>query len=53
MAMITEEFCEKAGLSPHQVRTWLESGLLEAKTINGPDGPRQEFDAASSSERDC
>jgi hypothetical protein len=45
MAMTTEEFCESAGLSKHQVRTWLESGLLEAKTINGPDGPSQEFDA--------
>ena len=43
--MTTEEFAEKAGLSKHQVRTWLESGLLEAKTINGPDGPSQEFDA--------
>jgi len=46
MAMMTaEEFAEKAGLSPHQVRTWLESGLLEAKTVNGPDGPSQKFDA--------
>ena len=46
MAMITiEEFTEKANLSKHQVRTWLESGLLDAKTVNGPDGPSQEFDA--------
>src|SRR6516225_3642706 len=43
--MTEEEFCESAGLSKHQVRTWLESGLLEAKTINGPHGPSQEFDA--------
>jgi hypothetical protein len=43
--MTTEEFIEKANLSKHQVRTWLESGLLEAKTVNGPDGPSQEFDA--------
>jgi hypothetical protein len=42
--MTTEEFCEKAGFSPYQVRNWLESGLLEAKTVDGPDGPRQEFD---------
>ena len=42
MAVMTaEEFAKKSGLSKHQVRTWLESGLLEAKTINGPDGPRQ------------
>jgi hypothetical protein len=45
-AMTTEEFTEKANLSKHQVRTWLESGLLEAQTINGPDGPSQEFDAS-------
>ena len=43
--MTTEEFCEKARLSKHQVRTWLESGPLEAKTVDGPDGPSQEFDA--------
>jgi DNA-binding transcriptional MerR regulator len=43
--MTTEEFTEKANLSKHQLDTWRESGLLEAKTINGPDGPRQEFDA--------
>jgi hypothetical protein len=47
MAMMTiEEFCEKAGLSKHQLNNWLESGLLEAKTVNGPDGPSQEFDAS-------
>jgi hypothetical protein len=47
MAMITaEEFAEKAWLSEHQLHTWLESGRLEAKTINDPDGPRQEFDAS-------
>ena len=47
MAMIpAEEFAEKAGLSQHQVRTWLESGLLEAQMINDPDGPGQEFDAS-------
>jgi hypothetical protein len=40
-----EEFIEKANLSRHQVRTCLESGLLEAKMVNGPNGPRQEFDA--------
>jgi hypothetical protein len=44
--MTTEEFCEKAGLSKHQLHNWLESGLLEAKTVNGPDGPSQEFDAS-------
>ena len=43
--MTEEEFIEKANLSRHQVRTWLESGLLEAKMVNGPNGPRQEFDA--------
>ena len=43
--MTEEEFIEKANLSRHQVRTWLESGLLEAKTVNGPDGSHQEFDA--------
>jgi DNA-binding transcriptional MerR regulator len=49
--MTTEEFAEKTGLSKHQLHTWLESGLLEAKTINDPDGPSQEFDASHSSER--
>ena len=44
--MTEEEFIEKANLSRHQVRTWLESGLFEAKMVNGPDGPRQEFDAS-------
>ena len=44
--MTTEEFIEKAGLSPYQVRNWLESGLLEARTVDGPDGSRQEFDAS-------
>ena len=44
--MTEEEFIEKANLSRHQVRTWLESGLLEAKKVNGPDGPSQEFDAS-------
>jgi hypothetical protein len=42
--MTEQEFCESAGLSKHQVNTWLESGLLEAKTVNGPHGPSQEFD---------
>jgi DNA-binding transcriptional MerR regulator len=43
--MTEDEFCEKAGLSRHQLRTWLESGLLEAKMVNDTRGPRQEFDA--------
>jgi hypothetical protein len=42
--MTTEEFAEKAGLSKHQLHAWLESGLLEAKMVNGLDGPRQEFE---------
>jgi hypothetical protein len=37
--MTEEEFVEKANLSRHQVHTWLESGLLEARTVNVPDGP--------------
>jgi hypothetical protein len=43
--MTIEEFAEKANLSKYQVRNWLESGLLEAKMVNGPDGAREEFDA--------
>jgi hypothetical protein len=43
--MTEQEFCESAGLSKHQVNTWLESGLLKAKTVDGPHGPSQEFDA--------
>jgi hypothetical protein len=46
VAMTEQEFCESAGLSKHQVHTWLESGLLEAKMVNGQDGPSQEFDAS-------
>jgi len=51
--MTTEDFAEKSGLSKHQVRTWLESGLLEAKTMNGPDGPARSSTRASTSELGC
>jgi hypothetical protein len=47
--MTEEEFIEKANLSRHQVRTWLESGLLEAKRVNGP---ARSSTPASLSERD-
>src|SRR5262245_22540815 len=45
--MTEREFCELAGLSKHQVRTWLEAGLLEAATVDVPGkGRRQEFDGS-------
>jgi hypothetical protein len=36
--MTTLELCESAGLSRHQVQTWLESGFLEAEKVGIPGG---------------
>jgi DNA-binding transcriptional MerR regulator len=45
--MNEQQFCEMAGLSKHQVRTWLESGLLEAAMVDVPGkGRRQESDGS-------
>jgi hypothetical protein len=42
--MPSQQFCEKAGLSRHQLRTRLESSLLEAEMVDIPGGARrQEF----------
>jgi hypothetical protein len=43
--MTTEELCAASGLTPRQLQTWLESGLLDAAIVAGDGGRRREFAA--------
>ena len=44
--MTTEQVCQSVGLTPRELKSWLESGLLEPEMVGIPAGlRRREFTA--------